>query len=59
MAGFVVMDITQEDYDREIRNKAIDEYTEKLIQEIHSIPSRVIGGGNVLKIAEQMKGGAE
>lgn len=30
MAGFVVMDITQEDYDREIRNKDIDEFAEKL-----------------------------
>ena len=30
MAGFVVLDISQEDYDREIRNKVIDEFAERL-----------------------------
>lgn len=30
MAGFVVMHITQEDYDTIIRNKAIDEFAERV-----------------------------
>ncbi len=30
MAGFVVLDITQEDYDKQIRAKAIDEFAERL-----------------------------
>jgi hypothetical protein len=34
MAGFVVMDITQEDYDKIIRNKAIDEAIETSAQAI-------------------------
>lgn len=40
-------------------NKAIDEFTEKLMHTIHNVPSKVIGGGNVLKIAEQMKRGVD
>lgn len=31
MAGFVEMGITQEEYDKRIRNKAIDEFAEKFI----------------------------
>ena len=44
---------TLEDY----RNKAIDEFAEKLIQHISQMPSGYIGSGNVLIIAEQMKAG--
>lgn len=39
-------------------NKAIDEFAEKLIKHISQMPSGYIGSGNVLIIAEQMKGGA-
>ena len=31
MAGFVILHITQEDYDKDIRNKAIDEFVDKFI----------------------------
>lgn len=66
MAGFVVMDITQEDYDERIRNKAIDEFAEALKKEI----SFKYGSGQINRaynakektlklideIAEQLKG---
>ena len=66
MAGFVVLDMSQEDYDKEIRNKAIDEFASELIN--HAI-SADIGKGDEVKlgwvspvekiaeVAEQMKGG--
>ena len=41
----------------EERNKAIDEFTEALVKHTHKIPSRCLGGANILEIAEQMKAG--
>ena len=43
----------------EIRAKAIDEFAEALVKHTHKIPSRCLGGANVLEIAEQMKAGAD
>lgn len=48
-----------EHYKKEIRAKAIDEFAEALVKHTHKIPSRCLGGANVLKIAEQMKAGGE
>lgn len=42
----------------EIRNKAIDDFTAKLIKHISNVPSKRIGGGNVFIVAEELKGGA-
>ena len=47
------------EHDAEIRAKAIDEFAEALVKHTHKIPSRCLGGANVLEIAEQMKAGAE
>ena len=73
MAGFVVLDISQEDYDERIRNKAIDEFAEKMCEKTAESSERCIFPGGitsdvisldyiseiVIEIAEQMKGGAE
>ena len=42
---------------KEIRAKTIDEFAEALVKHTHKIPSRCLGGANVLEIAEQMKAG--
>lgn len=64
MAGFVVLDITQEDYNLLIRDKAIDEFVEKLLE---NAPKNWAGeldlngmtcylsANKVMEIAEQMK----
>ena len=69
MAGFLVMNITQEDYDKEIRDKAIDELkneicmhyadwkcseNDKCIKDIIELASE-----SVEEIAEQMKEGGK
>ena len=57
MAGFVVLDITQEDYDKEIRAEAIDDFAErlqtKIISEIDDCADELEW---IEEIAEQMKG---
>lgn len=69
MAGFVVLDMSQEDYDKKIRNKAIDEFAESLKEfiEENMIPRARTEEGyraltelqdyNIDEIAEQMKDG--
>lgn len=66
MAGFVVMDISQEDYDKEIRNKAIDEFAEQMkdliaknVEDAESSNDLCceIFQSEIDEIAEQMKGG--
>lgn len=63
MSGFVVLDMSQEDYDKEIRNKAIDEFAERLKREKkQTITTESVYIGMsfdevVDEIAEQMKGG--
>lgn len=47
------------DENKEIRAKAIDDFAEALVKHTHKIPSRCLGGANVLEIAEQMKAGAD
>ena len=66
MAGFVVLDITQEDYDKEIRAKAIDELKNKICMHFadwqYSEDDKWIkdiielARESVDEIAEQMKG---
>ena len=37
------------------RSKTIDEFAEVLVKHTRKIPSRVLGGANILELAEQMK----
>ena len=58
MAGFVEMGITQEEYDKRIRNKAIDEYRKMLCEsayEDYETDHLVVDYNEVWRIAEQMK----
>lgn len=64
MAGFVVMDITQEMYDELIRDKAIDEFMDKIREQKKTVSAcegdkyltGVFNGlQQALQIAENMK----
>ena len=59
MEGFCKYDASSvEEIAVHARNKAIDDFTAKLIKHISNVPGYRIGGGNVFVIADEMKGGA-
>lgn len=55
MAGFVVLHISQEDYDAIIKNKTISEFKQELLKHQEGNVDTFVWCSDICKVAEEMR----